>query len=267
MKSVDNYIENVVLPYHRCFRPLIKRANSYDNERKYLQDIDYAQCPYLYTRSFLQIQSEMKNLFLYVEPGDKNLKTYSYHIQQLLIRICIEIEANFKAIFKENKYSKDENNWNIVDYWKINISHRLSDYQVIMPIWDGKKNVFCPFEQWKNSHSLSWYRAFQKTKHNRSTKMTYANFYNLMNAFCGLFVLLSAQFGLEDYSTGPCYHVVKGGTYFEGEFGIGNMLQIQFPNWADNERYDVDWNVQCKVNDKFRRFDYDSIDIKTLSEL
>ena len=40
----------------------------------------------------------MEDLFSYVEPADNNKKTFSYKIQQLFIRVCIELEANFKAI-------------------------------------------------------------------------------------------------------------------------------------------------------------------------
>jgi hypothetical protein len=54
----------------------------------------------------------------YVEPADKNLECYSYRIHALLLRACIELEANCKAILKENGYSKG-GNWKIDDYKKI----------------------------------------------------------------------------------------------------------------------------------------------------
>jgi hypothetical protein len=33
----------------------------------------------------------------YVEPADQNLNTYSFRIHELLMRACIEVEANCKA--------------------------------------------------------------------------------------------------------------------------------------------------------------------------
>lgn len=64
-------IANPRLPYHRCYRPLVQRANSNSFERCYLLDDDYAERPYSFTRSFLQLQKEMEYLFLYVAPADK----------------------------------------------------------------------------------------------------------------------------------------------------------------------------------------------------
>jgi hypothetical protein len=54
------------------------------------------------------------------------------------MRICIEVEANFKAILNENIYSKDEKDWNMDDYKKINITHHLSSYKVTLPIWNDR---------------------------------------------------------------------------------------------------------------------------------
>ena len=204
-------IDNPRTPFHRCYRPLVKRVNSGSGEYRYLQDDDYAQKPYMFTRAFEELQSDLKEVFSFVEPTYNNRKTYSYKIQQLFIRVCIELEANFKAILKENKYSKDESRWVISDYWKIDVSHKLSDYSVIMPTWEGKGKVFTPFAGWKTSPTLNWYRAYQRTKHSRAAKLNEANLENLMNAFCGLFVVLTSQFRDCDYSTGPVVLSVGGG--------------------------------------------------------
>ena len=87
----------LVLPYHRVYRPCRKAPNSGYNSWIYLTDHEYAKLPINYTHPFLSLQKDIVNLFEYVAPADKNLKTYSYRIQQLLIRVCVEIEANFKA--------------------------------------------------------------------------------------------------------------------------------------------------------------------------
>lgn len=81
-----------------------------------------------------------------------------------------------------------------------------------------------------------------------------------MDAFCGLFVLLTAQFSSCEYLTGHEI-IVMGGkdSYYEGDYGIGNMLQPIFPEWTDEEMYDMDWGLECERPDRFRRFDYDRI--------
>ena len=248
------------VPYYRCYRPLVKRINSGYFENCYLNDDDYAESPYSYTRTFKTLQNELKELFSFVEPADNNRKTFSYRIQQLLIRVCIELETNFKAIMAENKYSRNDQWWNINDYWKINFSHKLSDYKVVMPQWEGKNKEFSPFSEWRISPKLSWYRAFQHTKHNRASKLYEANLGNLMNAFCGLFVVLTAQFKDENYSTGPVLMSVSSrNSYYGVNFGIGGMLQAIFPEWSEEEKYDVEWCDVCESSNRFRKFDYDSI--------
>ena len=253
-------IANPRVPFHRCYRPLVKRVNSLANEYYYLQDDSYAREPYMFTRAFGELQDELKILFSYVEPSSQNGNVFSYKIQQLLIRVCIELEANFKAIFHENKYSEKESKWTILDYWKINVSHRLSEYRVIMPSWEGEDKSFSPFAAWKESPTLNWYRAYQNTKHNRAAKLNEANLDNLMNAFCGLFVVLTAQFRDRDYSTGPVLLSTScRDSYYGIDFGIGGMLHAEFPQWPDEEKYDMQWCDLYDNPNRFRKFDYDAI--------
>lgn len=80
------FIEKPRVPFHRCYRPLVKRVNSGSSEYYYLQDDDYARKPYMFTRAFEELQNELKAIFSYVEPSYQNRKTYSYKIQQLFIR-------------------------------------------------------------------------------------------------------------------------------------------------------------------------------------
>ena len=148
-------------PYHRNYRTIIEGQNSGFSGWAYTIDKKYASNPEHYTRPFTIIQDDLKNLFEFIEPSDINLQTYSYRIHELLIRTCIEVEANFKAILQENIYTpkyksgknkgklRPENKWNIDDYKKVNKTHHLDSYSIIVPIWDGQKKEFRPFEEWK----------------------------------------------------------------------------------------------------------------------
>lgn len=254
-------VENQRLPYYRCYRPILNRID----DDYYLIDDEYADHPYYYVRAFLQIQDEMKKLFLYVEPSDTNRVTYSYHIQQLLIRTCIEIETNLKAILKANKYSRKESKWNMEDYRCIDVSHKLSDYKVTLPIWDGEYKLYQPFASWKTTHTLDWYKAYTNTKHN--SKINDANLENLMNAFCGLFVVLTAQFNDLSYEPG-LDHIVMSchSRYYGGRYGIGEYLEYVGPHWNDDEKYNVNWSLQCKESVRFSKFDYDMVKLEYNSQ-
>lgn len=241
-------------PFHRNYREMLNEHNT-----GYILDQDYAKSTEHYIRSFLLIQDDILKLFQFIEPSDINLQTYSFRIYELYMRICIEIEANFKAIFKENKYSIPERNWNIKDYKKINATHHLDGYKVTFPIWTGTNNIFQPFIEWQSSDNLSWYKDYNACKHNRASEMSKANLDNLLKSFSALFVLLSSQFYNESFSPGDTFLALGGAGYYNGKFGIGGYLMIEFPSWAEEEKYDFNWNLLEHTHDKFDIIDYDTI--------
>jgi hypothetical protein len=101
----------------------------------------------MYIRGFCLLQKDLEHLFEYIEPGDDNLESYSFRVHELLLRACVEVEANCKAILRENDYPKDEKGrWNMADYKKINTSHRLSSFSVKLPYWHGEQRIRRPFE-------------------------------------------------------------------------------------------------------------------------
>ncbi len=259
-------IMSINKPYHRFYRRQVpNRFNGEYFSVAYLTDHEYAQQPEMYVRSFELIQEDVKKLFEYVEPADQNLNTYSMQIYNLFFRICVEVEANFKAILRENTYHGTGEWWNMEDYRKVNKTHHLSGYKVVFPIWSGTQNEFSPFADWatkgKNA-KLQWYDIYNSCKHNRYQYMPKAKFETMLNAFAGLFALLSAQFGHEDYAPGSIGLALNMGdtAYYKGEFGIGNYLQIVYPDdWTEDEFYDFDWNELKKLEDRFQKYDYNII--------
>jgi hypothetical protein len=68
------------------------------------------------------------------------------------------------------------------------------------------------------------------------------------------------SFHCESFSPGDSVLGIDVDNYFEREFGIGDYLKIKFPtNWQDNEKYDFDWSVLKKEEDRFEKIDYNSI--------
>lgn len=244
----------ITKPFKRTIRQFTD--NSYANSGKsdYIIHNKYAQSPEQYVRAFLLLQKDLINLFEYIEPADKNLNTYSYRIHELILRSCIEFEANCKAILLENDYTKKDN-LNIFDYKKINITHRLSSYKVQLPIWSGKTNIRKPFEEWVTGGSLSWYQTYNKIKHNRNIEFEQATFDTLINAISGLFVILSAQFYTYDFIPGNSYLLIES-----SNAGIGDYFIIEFPkDWKEEEKYDFsneDWQKMKFETDPFQKHIY-----------
>ena len=250
-------------PFYRTFRPFVDGA--YFGKGDYIKHSEFARFPEQYVRGFLILQKDLQELFDYIEPSDENLKCYSHRINALLLRTCVEVEANFKAILTENHYSKkDDGAINIEhDYWLINKTHHLSSYKVKIPYWRGKKDIRSPFCPWKDPSykPLKWYQAYNTAKHNRAKEFKKANLDNLLDAICGLLILLSAQFGKEDFSSD--YAFLIGSSYTtEWELAIGSYFQIKFPKpdeWPEEERYDFDWESLKREDSPFRKIDYDRI--------
>lgn len=247
-------------PYHRNYREMKKWTNSWYSWWAYIIDKEYAQSPEHYIRSFLILLDDLKKIFEYIEPSDINLSTYWYRIHSLFMRVCIEVEANFKAIFKENIYSKNEKDRNINDYKKIDKTHHLSSYTIILPVRDWNENNIQPFLDWKSWNSLERFKSYNDSKHDRQWKFKKANFKNLIYSISGLIVLLSSQFKDENFSSWPRSLEISWHDYFWWESTIWDYFRILFPNdWEENEKYDFDRSILKLEDQRLEKINYDLI--------
>lgn len=253
-------------PFHRNYRKIKEGFNSGYSDWAYIVDYDYAQFPEHYTRAFSIIQEDIIKLFEYVEPSDINNSTYSFRIHELLMRTCIEVEANFKAILRENIYTpvyrngskagalRPEKEWNINDFKIVNKTHHLDEYSIELPFWKGNSKTRNPFKEWNTNEPLIWYQAYNQSKHDRINYFHKASLGNLIDAYSGLFVLLSSQFRTESFSPG------NASLSLGGNFGLGGFLKIEFPNnWSEDEMYEFDWSQLCKETKRFQKIDYNNI--------
>lgn len=245
-------------PYRRTCRQFIDGRYTEGGRWQYMIHPKYAQSPSQYVRAFLLLLKDLQELFDYIEPADNNLSCYSYRIHALLLRTCVEVEANCKAILKENGYSIPRN-MDMRDYKKINTTHRLSSYQVRIPYWNGMKDIRTPFSAWSNGDALPWYQAYNTTKHNRLAEFEEATFEHLLDACCGVLVILSAQFETNDFTPGNTLLAWNGPN--DGmESGIGSYFRVKFPDdWPEEMRYDFNWQEIKDEPDPFQTIDYSKI--------
>ena len=254
---------SVKRPYRRTCRQFKDGSYMEGGKWFYLLHKNFARDPQHYIRAFLILQNDLFELFDYIEPADSNFPTYSHRIQQLLLRTCVEIEANLTAILVENGYSK-AGDLNMTDYRLINRTHRLSSYKARLPIWAGQGGVRQPFLAWDGGQALTWYRAYNKSKHNRHESFRDASFQHLIDAMCGLVIVLSAQFCQEDYSPTNKSIGISGDYSYDTDDGmesaIGEYFRVMFPNdWPDEERYDFDWQDLKDIEDPFDRINYSKV--------
>jgi len=156
----------------------------------------------------------------------------------------------------------------MIDYRKVDATHHLSSYQVMLPIWNGTPPVWKPFEVWEplrgrprqGKIGLPWYEAYNASKHDRHDEFKKANLENLVQAVAGLLVLLSAQFGSNEFGAGAVGLGISGEDYHPLEPAIGSLFRVGYPtDWGDAELYDFDWSVLKTQTDRFQKIDYDAI--------
>ena len=246
-------------PFRRTIRQFSDSKSTGSGTWEYILHPKFAKAPAHYVRAFLLLQKDLIELFDYIEPADNNLNCYSYRIHALILRACVEVEANFKAILNENGYRKARD-MNMTDYKKVNITHHLSSYQIKIPNWNGTQGTRSPFHAWQSNNSLPWYKAYNTTKHDRHVAFEQATFEHLLDATSGLLVLLSAQFSTMDFSPSDML-ISMPGVHTDGmESAIGDYFRVQFPDdWPDDKKYDFDWNAIKGDDDPFHTFDYTQI--------
>jgi len=235
----------IAKPFRRTCRPGVDGKYPDDTRESYIADQRYACAPEQYVLAFELIQKDLLELFDYIEPAHLNRQCYSYRIHELLMRTCVEVEANCKAIMSENGYSPPPNrNWNRVDYKKLEVTHKLSSYEVKFPRWEGAGGVKIPFAAWGSAGgALRWYDAYNHTKHDRHKNFEQANLENLTDAIAGLVAVLGAQFYTHGFS-----HVTLWADDIDEKkrspfvLAIGDYFLIKFPtNWNPNDCYSFDW--------------------------
>lgn len=240
----------VTKPYRRTCRQFLNGSYSEGGKWMYPLHPAFARDKEQYVRAYLLLQNDLLELFEYVEPSDLNLPSHSFRTHGLLMRTCIELEANWKAILRDNNYSR-AGDWNRSDYRKIDRTHLLSGYEVKVPNWRGNSGTFKPFGAWASGSALTWYDAYNSAKHDRHSQFQDANLENLLGAFTGLAATLPAQFYTNDFQPVGIGTEV-GGPPSGWDTAIGGFFWVKFPQWPMSERYDFEWQTLKSQADPFQ---------------
>lgn len=138
----------------------------------------------------------MQELFLVLEPAPSNLAAFGHKIREILLLACMEVEASWVGVLREHEYIKNPYTTN--DYVKLLEPMCLGDYEVRLR-WYPDFPSFKPFECWeasKPTQSLSWYNAYNATKHDRETNLQQATLANAVHSVGAAIVMFCAQFGI-----------------------------------------------------------------------
>lgn len=253
-------------PYYLTYRPNKKDPN---NRNFYMHNPQYVENSSQYVKIAELLYKDFENLFDYIEPSDKNQECYSFRLYELLLRSCTEVEANMKGILVANDYSKKKpNNFSMEDYFYLEKTHHLSEYEVFIPNWSGKFKKRIPYAKWKGKTEWNkegdnlptWYDAYNNVKHNRQKQFGQASLGNAIDAYCGLLILLTAQFYDANFAndTRPevMGDIIKLNEQAEG-LGfirtIGTPFDIKLPRWTLDEHYDFNWDEIKNTDDPYKK--------------
>lgn len=144
---------------------------------------------------------ELEGLFRYIEPSRANDVTYGHRIRELLILVCTELEASWRAIWCANNRGVAPKSLSTKQYVSLSIPLRLREWSVTLSAYPDYGPIQ-PFADWDISaptQSLPWYDAYNATKHDRENNFQGSSLLSLVCAAAALHVQLSAQWGPQTF--------------------------------------------------------------------
>jgi hypothetical protein len=159
-----------------------------------------------FTEAFVSLRillNKLEGLFEVLEPAAANLSAYGHKIREILLLACMEVESSWSAVLKENGYSSS-GQLTTNDYVKLLTPMLLDSYQLSLQSYPQFPS-FEPFGGWDvatPTKSLTWYDAYNKTKHDRETNLKFATLQNAVHAVGAAVVMFHAQFGFQFGPTG-----------------------------------------------------------------
>ncbi len=180
---------------------------------------------------------ELFAIFRTVEPRKENFSVFGHSIRNLLMLSCMEIEAGWVAVLKENGMSKTR--YSTTDYVKLCDLMVLPFFEFNLPQCPDLGTIR-PFEGWcatAPTQSLDFYHAYNSTKHDRGANFECASLEIAYKAFAGCVIMILAQFGSYGLERHPTLgtlcnvklvHEFDKNLYFIPQGGIGSPAQTWF---------------------------------------
>ncbi len=178
---------------------------------------------------------KLKSILETIELANENLEVFGHEIRNLLLLSCMEVESTLSAILRENKYP--QRRWTTNDYVKLRDPLHLEKYEVKFKLYPSF-NAVLPFKGWdaeKPTQSLSWYDAYNNTKHDRELNINKATLRHAVLSVSAVASLLHAQFG-------PNHDFWKQGELSNITVGMCHEFDVDefyIPHSTDK-------NLQCK---------------------
>lgn len=137
---------------------------------------------------------KLHEVLLFVEPDINGLQAYGHKIRELLILACTEVESSWISYFR--LANQDNVRLTTNDYVKLNEKLRLFEYQICFKNYPFNLKMM-PFLDWDVSNptrSLTWYDAYNKTKHNKAESFSCATLNSCFQAIAANIVMFCVRY-------------------------------------------------------------------------
>ena len=139
----------------------------------------------------------LEKVFEFVEPVGAGLRSYGHRARELLIASCTEAENQWKRYFRETATAPIGRDFGTRDYVKLCSALSLKDYRLTARAYAALPPRE-PFQHWETmapTQSLSWYDAYNKTKHDRAVHFDTASVENCIDAVAANVVMFCVRYG------------------------------------------------------------------------
>ncbi|HCM9101086.1 TPA: hypothetical protein N5K71_003097 [Enterobacter hormaechei subsp. steigerwaltii] len=147
--------------------------------------------------------TKLDELFLYIEPSSHGLQAYGHKCRELLILACTEVENHWVSLIKRSNLQNSSGRYVTRDYVRLLNPCLLKEYKISYKNHFGLRD-FNPFTGWDSANptiSLTWYDAYNKTKHDRNTSFNYATLENVLDAIAACIVMYCVKYGPYDLTS------------------------------------------------------------------
>ena len=141
----------------------------------------------LHWNYFLALENDLEKVSRYIEFVKANFKTYSIELAHLMLAASSEVDVVAKALCQ--KLDSKAELKDINDYKKV-INKQLPELiaeKVLVPRYNLTLH---PWSLWGGENNPTWWRSYNKVKHERSDHFDEANLKHVLNAMAGLLVIV-----------------------------------------------------------------------------
>lgn len=151
---------------------------------------------------FLVLESDLVEIFKFVEPSEDNYAAYGVQITKLYLSVSSEIDSVLKelAAFEDPKCAAaTKKSPTMDDYRRMAHTNLQEELDLVGVMFLGSDIACEPWNDWwegeegnraPSSHKHpTWWSDHNKVKHNRACNYDKANLKNLVEAFAGLFIV------------------------------------------------------------------------------